>query len=123
MVSEAELVTAVDAAFEVTGRGFAPWPTPHLDRSPLEDEYSRVTDPGKWRIVGARADAWLEALEDAGLAMVERAALVRWSVQPGTVVSRTDRLVPHATGALPLVIARSRIGDTDDAVALREIQS
>ncbi len=87
----------------------APWPDPHPDRSPSDEEYSRLSDPGRWRIIGARTDAWLVALVDAGLAMVER------RVQPGPVVSRTDRIVPFATGALPLVVSRSQLGNVDDA--------
>jgi hypothetical protein len=82
---------------------------------PLEEEYSRLLDPGKWRIVGARADAWLIALVDTGLAVVERNASVRWRDKPRSVISRTDRVVPVASGALPLVVARSRLGDVDDA--------
>jgi Family of unknown function (DUF6226) len=79
------------------------------------EAYSRLSDPGKWRIFGARADAWILALVDAGLAVVERDASIRWRVQPGTVISRTERIVPFAAGALPLVVARSRLGDGDDA--------
>jgi Family of unknown function (DUF6226) len=74
-----------------------------------------VTDPHKWRIVGARADAWLVALTETRLAVVERDAAVRWQALPGTVVARADRLVPRVDGALPLVVARSRIADVTDA--------
>lgn len=115
VVTEAELLAAVDAAFVVTGRGLAPWPAPHPDRSPLDAEYSRVTDPGKWRIVGARADAWLHALTDNGLAVMDIDVPVQWRSPPGPVISRTDQAVPHAAGALPLVVARGRIEDIDDA--------
>jgi len=101
--------------FKVTGRRLVPWPDPHPGRSPLEEEYSRLTDPTKWRIIGARADAWVLALTDAGLAMVQRDTSVHWRGTPGTVILRTDRVVPYATGAVPLVVARSRIGDIDDA--------
>jgi hypothetical protein len=83
---------------------------------PNEDEYSRVTDAAKWRIVGARADAWLAALERVDLAAVERNASVRWTSDPRTEVSRIDRAVPHRPGAIPLVIARCRSADVDDAV-------
>jgi len=31
------------------------------------------------------------------------------------VISRTDRIVPVVAGALPLTVARSRLGDVDDA--------
>ena len=82
---------------------------------PLDEEYSRLLDPGKWRIVGARADAWMVALVDSGLAVVEGNVSVSWREQPGPDISRTDRVVPLATGALPLSVARSRLGDVDDA--------
>ncbi len=115
MVSESTLLAAVDAAFEVTGEGLRSWPDPHPDRSVLEEEYSRLTDPGKWRIIGARAEAWLDVLVDAGVAEVERDASIQWRPEPRTVISRTTRAVPFAAGALPLVIARSRLGEVDDA--------
>ena len=68
VVTEQELRAVVESAFAVTGRGLARWPDPHPDRSPLEEEYSRVSDPAKWRLVGARADAWCRALVETGLA-------------------------------------------------------
>lgn len=110
-----ELLAAVDAAFEITRRGLAQWPDPHPDRSPLDVEYSRLTDPGRWRIIGARVDAWFVALVAAGLAAVERDASIRWRVNPRTVISRTDRIAPVAAGALPFIVGRSQIGDIEDA--------
>jgi hypothetical protein len=115
LVTEIELVEAVDAAFEITGRGLASWPDPHPDRSPLDEEYSRLIDPYKWRIVGARADAWLAAAADLGLAAVQPHAEVQWAARPLTEISRTDRAMPCAAGALPLVVARSSVGTVDDA--------
>ncbi|HEY8527294.1 MAG TPA: DUF6226 family protein [Acidimicrobiales bacterium] len=115
MVTESDLCAAVDAAFAVTGRGLAPWPDPHAGRSPLGHEYSRLTAPERWRIVGARADAWLAAVADLGLAAVEPQAEVAWAEPPPTEIARSARAVPHAAGALPLVVARSRIGPVADA--------
>jgi Family of unknown function (DUF6226) len=115
VATEIELLAAVEAAFEITGRGLTRWPNPHPDRSPLGEEYSRLNDPGKWRIIGARTDAWLVALVDTGLAAVERDTSIHWRVKPGMVISRTERIVPFAAGALPLVVARSQFGDIDDA--------
>jgi hypothetical protein len=115
VVTEQELDAAVESAFAVTGRGLARWPHPHPDRSPRDEEYSRVSDPAKWRLVAARADAWCTALVETGLAAVERDAAVVWETAPPTTVSRTDRIVPHAPGALPLLIGRSRIESVDDA--------
>ena len=116
VVTRHELIARVDAAFAVTGRGLAEWPDPHPDRSLVRDEeYSRLSNPAKWRIVGARADAWLMALHETGLAVVHPGAPVQWRVPPKTVVSRTDRIVPRVAGALPLVVARSQLGAVDDA--------
>ena len=93
-----------------------PWPNPRsIFESPTEDEYSRVTNAAKWRILGARADAWLAAFEQSGIAVVERHADIRWGSPPGTLISYAHRAVPRAAGALPLVVGRSQIEDVDDA--------
>jgi hypothetical protein len=80
----------------------------------MEEEYSRLSDPAKWRIVGARADAWCTALVEMGLATVEQDAAVRWEVPPTTIVARTDRVVPRQEGAIPLLVGRHRLDDVDD---------
>ena len=106
MITEADLLPAVDEAFAVTGTGLSPWPDPHPNlRSPREDEYSRVTDAAKWRIVGARADAWLTVLEQAHLARVER--MPRCDGRP-RLLRRSrgaDRAVPRRPAAVSLVVA------------------
>lgn len=114
-VDGAELIAAVESAFERTGQGFTPWPDPHPDRMAREEEYSRLIDPGKWRIVGARADAWLAALVDAGIATLEQDATIRWQDDHRFEITRTDLVIPRAGGALALVVARSRIGGVDGA--------
>ena len=115
VTTEPELLADVELAFEITGRGLRPWPDPHPDRSPPEEQYSRLLDPAKWRIIGARADAWFMALADNGVAVIERNMSVDWHDPPGPVITRTDRIVPIAAGALPIVVARSRLEDVDDA--------
>lgn len=109
-----ELLAAVDAAFAITARDHAPWADPHPDRTARDEEYSRVTDPAKWRIVGARAEAWMVAVVDAGLAVVETPPAVVWASPPGPVITRTERVVPFAVGAIPLLVARTRFGNVDD---------
>jgi Family of unknown function (DUF6226) len=111
-----ELQAAVEVAFVATGSRSPPWPDPNPDRSSVPDEaYSRLTDPAKWRILGARTDAWLIALVQAGIATVEPDATATWATPPGPVISRRERAMPLAVGALPLVVAHSRIGAVDDA--------
>jgi Family of unknown function (DUF6226) len=113
-----DLQAAVDAAFLLTSRGSAPWPDPYPepDRSSVPDDvHSRLTNLPKWRILGSRTDAWLIALADAGIALIERDATVTWETQPDPVMSRAERAVPFAVGALQLAVAHSQIGDVDDA--------
>ena len=110
-----ELRATVDAAFAVGARGLRQWPDPHPDRSVLDEEYSRLLDPAKWRLLGARADAWVSALTELGLADATVADSSAWLVQPATVVTCAVLVVPVAAGALTLVLGRSRVGDVDDA--------
>jgi hypothetical protein len=115
VLTESELLAAVDGAFAVTGRGLRRWADPHPDRSPRDEEYSRLLDPAKWRILGARVDAWMVALVDATLAVVERGRDASWLNPPGAQITRTDRVVPFAVHALPLTVGRSRLGNVGDA--------
>ncbi len=105
----------MEEAFELGARGLHPWPDPHSAGMPAENEYSRLTDPARWRIVGARADAWMSALARLGGARVVLDPPIRWRVAPRTIVSRSQLVVPVIAGALPLVFCRSRLGDVVDA--------
>jgi hypothetical protein len=115
VIDEGQLIAAVDRAFAVTGRGLEPWPDPHPERSPPAEAYSRLLDPGKWRIIGARAEAWMAAVVEAAIATVERDASIRWRSDRLPILSRTDRVVPDVPGGLPLIVGRSQLGDVDDA--------
>ena len=74
-----------------------------------------MTDPAKWRIVGARADAWLMALTNAGVSAVETDVEVNWLQPPGPTITRADRATSPGPGTLPLIVAHSRLEDIDDA--------
>lgn len=101
VIAEHELLSAVGDAFTLTGRGFMPWPDPHPDREPLPEEYERLTDRTKWQIIGARAEAWLVAIVEAGLAVVERDVALDWQGEPPPWIVRTDRVVPFAVRRAP----------------------
>lgn len=105
MHSVAELIASVDAAFVETGRGLARWEDPHPDRRPLEEEYSRLTNPQKWRILRARAEAWLKSLDAGGLAEIDPDAAVVWEEQPRVDVVGVQRASPRGSGAIPLTFA------------------
>lgn len=100
------LTAAVDEAFLATSAGMSPWPAPRgFDEQPSEEEYSRCLDPGKYRLLSARADAWVRALSDLRLADARLARVPR-----GTI------LTPTRDGALAMHVAKDRIEDVPDAV-------
>ncbi len=107
-----DLVAAVDAAFGETGLGLDGWPDPHPDRMPLHEEYSRVTNPQRWKILAARAEVWFAALAGAGIAEIEESSAT-WREQPRIPVYHTFRAVPLAPGAIPLVVAWNRMEEVD----------
>ncbi len=116
MHSVVELIASVDAAFVETGRGLAGWEDPHPDRRPLEEEYSRLTNPQKWRILRARAEAWLKALDAGGLAEIDPDAAVVWEEQPRVDVVGVQRASPLGSGAIPLIFAWTRFDDATGVV-------
>ncbi|MEV6302115.1 DUF6226 family protein [Actinoplanes sp. NPDC051861] len=67
--------------------GMPSWPNPHAGRDATDDEYSRVTDPARYRIVHARARAWAAALAEL----------------PG-VRTDGDRVTSPRPGTLPLFL-------------------
>lgn len=113
----ADLEERVAVAFARRDPALVGWPDPHPDRSPLEEEYSRLNDPGKWRILGARADSWVSALVELGLATAEPVEPddITWRKRPFTVVTSAALVRPTTPGALPLIVGRSRMEDVPDA--------
>ncbi len=79
--------------------GLPTWPDPHSGPArPREEEYSRVTDPGRYGIVHARARLWAEVLEAAlGAKSVPLAP-------DGRPFARGVRITPPTAGALPLLL-------------------
>ncbi|MDN5901478.1 MAG: DUF1990 domain-containing protein [Brachybacterium sp.] len=113
-----ELVTLLDeveTAFAETGEDSPGWEDPHLTavgelRDSREEEYSRCLDPGKYRILWARAEAWTRVLTARGWADAADAdddAGVVWAVEPHVDRYRTTVLHPRRPGAQPLVLART----------------
>jgi len=110
-----ELLAAVASEYATTPEASISWPDPHPDRQPAPDEeYSRVTDPQRYQIVGARADAWERALIGLGLAAVEPADVpVDWNVPHEAAATR---LTPVADAALPLIVVRGSFENTPHTV-------
>jgi hypothetical protein len=114
-MDRATLLRAVDRHFAATGRGLLPWPNPRaLDAAPGDDEYSRVLDPDKYRLLGARFEAWALALVDCGAATRDDADAT-WLDEPPVHSTRAERLLPTRAGCLPLTVAHTRIEDCAEA--------
>ena len=94
------------------------WEHPHPDRAPLEEEYSRVTAPERWQIVGARVDAWCEAAVQLGIAHLERDPEASPNVGTVQPYERVERLVPRRTGALPLVLGHRTLEGAGSGVVI-----
>ncbi|MFF1260001.1 MULTISPECIES: DUF6226 family protein [unclassified Streptomyces] len=104
---------AVDEAFAVAGVDTPPWPDPHPDGEVRDEEYSRCSEPEKYRVLAARADAWTQALSRLGLAEVETVTDPAgiWRRGPGVAVSGAVRLHPVRADAVPLVFGFSAIDE------------
>ena len=100
------LLPAVDEAFTWLRGDLADWPNPHTaGGSPADDEYSRVTDPERYRLLAVRADAWVEVIVDAGLGVVEQLdpEAVQWVVDQHLVPTRVS-VLRGPEGAQPIVV-------------------
>ena len=110
-----DLLADVERTFAVTGADTPPWPDPHLgpdgqDLPVREEEYSRCLDPGKHRILAARADAWAQVLVATGWAEREEiadSAALSWLTDPLVTTRRATVLRPHRPGAQPLLLVRT----------------
>jgi hypothetical protein len=101
-------------AVEERYRGGASWPDPHPDHDIDDAEYSRVTDPDRYRIVGARAAAWERALVELEVATAQAEELPDWPYGPRG--SAAVRLRPHATDALSIVVVHGSMESVPDTV-------
>lgn len=103
MRTVSELQARVASAYERLD--LPTWPDPHPGRvSPRDEEYSRLTDPGRYRIVHARARVWAAVLEDAVGARRQVLEPASAGVAGSAAFDRGVRLVPRPPDALPLLL-------------------
>ena len=104
-----ELRERVAAVYAATDR--PSWPNPHPDgRDASEEEYSRVTDPDRYRVVLDRARVWLDVLVDELGAVVAPAS----GSGPPSGMPTTDspdplfsrRVLVSVPGVVPLSLVR-----------------
>lgn len=105
------LLAEVDEAFELASADTPGWPDPHPDRNPADDEYSRCLNPGKYRILDARVEAWAQVLA-RGLATIEEIPAGPWVGAPRGPDDhhRGRRVVPASPGGLTLILASTVVG-------------
>lgn len=96
----AELRAQVASRFDLLG--LPSWPDPHPDMAaPRDEEYSRVTDPGRYAVVHARARVWTQVLRDTLGAQVEAFAPAD---EERATFDRGVRVTPERAGAQALLL-------------------
>jgi hypothetical protein len=114
------LLPAVDAAFARRRGDLADWPDPHPGgAAPNEEEYSRCEDPGRYRLLGVRADAWVEEIVSAGLGSATPVAPdgIAWAGDQHLRPTRAT-VLRGRHGSVPVVVAWASMEDVDDTVVL-----
>lgn len=113
------LIAEVDRRFASRPDPVPGWDDPHAAEPAAEAEYSSTTDPQRYAIVAQRAQAWAEALQDAGLAELRTSRTPAWAADMFEGVGRAAMLSPAKLGALPLtVVLLDWDGGASNAVAL-----
>lgn len=98
------------------------WPAPRpVGAPPANKEYSRVTDPQRYRIAGARARLWAEVLGEAGAAVEPdpvQSIPVGGAPERAEPVHRAVQVAPPAgvTGAAPWWLLESDVPQEDGGV-------
>lgn len=109
------VLSAVEREYAAIPTASVSWPDPHPDRNVADEEYSRVSAPGKYAIVGARASAWERALVSLGLATVESIDVPEELADVHDAVG--VKLAPAADGAAPLVVVHGGFeGGADNVI-------
>ncbi|WP_107765380.1 DUF6226 family protein [Nocardioides terrigena] len=114
------LLRDVDVAFARLRGDLADWPPPRPEgAAPLEEEYSRCEEPERYRLLGVRADAWVETIARTGLgtgAAVDPTE-VTW-VGEQHLRPRRVTVLQGRPGTQPVVVAWAPIDHADDAFVL-----
>jgi hypothetical protein len=74
-----------------------------------------VTDPERWKILGARVQAWVQVLTVTDLVTVWNLPRLAWASSQVLATSGGTLISPRARGAIALTVARFSVGSDDDA--------
>lgn len=127
MVSVAELRTRVEERW--VGLRQPAWPPPRDPmESPADEEYSRLTDPGRYRVVLERGRLWAQVLGELPGVSVEPLGPEEFPVElgdtrvPPIAYARGLRVRSDRPGTLPLLLLEREVAqDRDDALAVLHV--
>ena len=111
-----------DAIAEVIWRftthppGGTRWDDPHEHRDIADEEYSRVSEPERYAVVGARARSWIEALEALELGTAQNVEAP--SLAYGPTDARAVLVTPVKVDALSILVVMGSTEGIEDTVAL-----
>ncbi len=107
-----DLIDAVERRFAELAVGLQPWPAPRgPHESARKDEYSRVSDPEKYRLLKARVDAWVSVLGE--MAEIEESRSAEGLLQANAPDGSASLRLRPRSGAVPIVVRE--ITMTDEA--------
>ncbi len=113
----ADLRTEVSSRF--AGLALPAWPRPRPEGAePRPEEYSRLTDPGRYRVVHARARVWADVLAERVGARLEQLTPPEPDAAGRRAFDRGLRVTSPLPGRLPLVLLERDVRSSPDDAAL-----
>lgn len=111
-----DLLAEVTQRFTAHPSGGTRWDDPHEHRDISDEEYSRVSEPERYAVVGARARSWIKALESLELGTAQNVEAPPWAYGPTD--GRAVLVTPVRAGALSILVVLGSTEGIEDAVAL-----
>lgn len=114
------LLPGVEESFGSLRGELADWANPRPGGAqPLEEEYSRCLDPHRYRLLGVRAEAWIETVTAAGVGVARSVAPeeVRWAGEIHLHPTRAT-VIDGRAGTQPLVVAWAPVDGVEDSLVL-----
>jgi hypothetical protein len=115
-VESHDVIAEVTRRFTAHPSGDTRWDDPHEHRDIADEEYSRVSEPERYAVVGARARSWIEALEALELGTAQNVEAPRWA--HGPTDARAVLVTPEKADALSILVVMGSAEGIEDAVAL-----
>ncbi len=92
------------------------WDDPHEHRDIADEEYSRVSEPERYAVVGARARSWIDALKALELGTAQNVEAPSWAYGPTD--ARAVLVTPVKMDALSILVVTGATEGIEDVVAL-----